>query len=199
MQLDDDAISLALAEVELAALERLARMRRRERMLAGGDAGELLEKFAAPGCHRLRQLRLMIGKVEKGSGSGELLSLKEQRSLRLQQQERRHRARSAGARELMDARAGHRIRDLIVILQIADEAIGIEVQRWRAAPLLLPAIPLSLVEKAVQRHRREFVRSACVVGVVGLPVAGERDLRGVMPVVVPEHVDSPAIDQSRFL
>src|SRR5687768_14308609 len=93
---------------------------------------------------------------------------------------------------------------LVVILQEVDERGRRQAEGGRAAAGLLPEVALSLVEKAVFRGRDELLRRAVVVGVIRLAMAGERDQRGVMPVVVPEGVEAVAAlveraDETRLL
>src|ERR1051326_7564237 len=99
----------------------------------------------------------------------------------------------------MHALAARGVRDLIVILQIADEVPRRDRPRRRAAALFLPRVPLALIEKIALRHGHEFVRGAEVVGVVRLALVRERDARGVVPVVVPEHVDAVLRQQAHVL
>src|SRR3954470_13180810 len=138
---------IALFPIELAGLERLARVRERE--LATLNRRELLEEFGASLRHRFRELRLVIGEIEERLRRSELLALKQHRKLRLQQQESGHGAMASAARELADSLAAPGVRDLIVILQIADEAPRRKVERRRAARFFLPRVELPLVEKAV--------------------------------------------------
>src|ERR1043165_9100065 len=116
-----DGVLVARAPIELALQERVERLGRRERRL-GGDAGELLEEVAASLRHAARDLRLVVGEVEERRRCGELLPLKQHRRLRREEEQRRQRADVGGRCDLMDALAVRRVRDLIVILQIADEA-----------------------------------------------------------------------------
>src|ERR1043165_6441214 len=142
--MEGERLLVARAPIELAAEERVGRLGRRQRRF-GGDALELLEELAPPLGHEGRQLGLVIGEGEERRGRGELLPLKQHRRLRREQEERRERADVGLPRELVDALAVGGVRDLIVVLQEADEAPRREAARRRAAPLLLPRVPLALI------------------------------------------------------
>src|SRR5688572_18686108 len=77
-----------------------------------------------------------------------------------------------------------------MILEKVDEPRGFDIPRRRTAPLLLPGVVLALVEKAVFGGRHELLRRPQVIRVVRLTPAGERDHGGVMPVVVPEGIQT---------
>ena len=95
------------------------------------------------------QLGSMIGKIKERARGREFLTLKQHRNAGHQQQERRHRAPAARARQRVQALAGDRIGDLVVVLQKDDERLGRQVERRRAARLLLPVVALALIKKAV--------------------------------------------------
>src|SRR4051812_39664276 len=75
------------------------------------------------------------------------------------------------------------------------EARGLEVECLCAASLVLPPVPLALIQKPVSCRRHELLRRTAVVGEISFIVARERDARTVVPVVVPDHVQAvpPAI------
>src|ERR1051325_10138318 len=99
----------------------------------------------------------------------------------------------------MNAFAARGVRDLIVILQVADEAPRRDAARRRAAVFLLPRVPLALIKKAARRHGYEFGRTAEVIGVVRLAPPGERHRRAVVPVVVPERVEAVLRQEAHIL
>ena len=72
------------------------------------------------------------------------------------------------------------------------EALRAEIQRHRAAALLLPGIALALKQEAPADRRHQLLRVAEMVREVGFVVAGQRDDRAVVEVVVPERVQPVA-------
>ena len=60
----------------------------------------------------------------------------------------------------------------------------------RAAGLMLPSVPLALIQESVLRRGDELLRRAEIVRVVRLAPARQRHHRGVMKVVVPERVEA---------
>src|SRR6185369_17460775 len=87
-----------------------------------------------------------------------------------------------------DASAG--VGHLIMIFEEADKGGTRTPTRVRAAPLLLPRIPLTLVQEIPLRHRRELIGRPVVVGAVRGVLAGQRDKGGVVPVLVPDAVET---------
>src|SRR5438105_3905440 len=79
-----------------------------------------------------------------------------------------------------------------MVFQKADEVRGIQVKSWVAAPFLLPAIALALVEKTPLGGRDEFLRLAGVVHVIGFTTPGQGDAGGVMKIVVPQGIQAVA-------
>src|SRR5262249_37439136 len=75
--------------------------------------------------------------------------------------------------------------DLIMILDERDERGGRKPEGRRAAPLLLPAITLALIQKAPLQDRYEFLRPTEIVRIVSGVHSSEGDHRGVVEVVVP--------------
>ncbi len=144
-----------------------------------------------------RQLRVVVGEVEERAGGAELLPLEQHRRARRQQQQRGQRPEAAGARQLVAALAAGGVGDLVVVLEEVDERRRRQVERRGAAALLLPRVPLPLVEKAVLDARDQLLRRAEVVGVVGLVAAGQRHQRRVVEVVVPERVEAVAALRGR--
>src|SRR6266542_1679226 len=92
----------------------------------------------------------------------------------------------------MSAQTMSRVGDLVVVLDVGDEAARVEVEARRAASLLLPLVALPLVESAPLDRRDELLRVAKVVAVVGLVAAGQGDQRAVMEVVVPQRIETVA-------
>ena len=118
VEADGPRVTLALAGIELAALERraVARIGQPGHHRGRGEAGELREKFGSALPHERRQLGRVIGEEEPGRRGAELLPLEQQRRLGNEQQERGHRAEPAGVGELVQALAASGVRDLIVVL-----------------------------------------------------------------------------------
>src|ERR1051326_7305395 len=110
MKVEDLLVRVALGPSDLAARECRFVMRRDERV----DRRKLREKFAASFRHRGGELRLVVREIEKWRGRSELLTLKEHRRLRREEQQRRE-------RERFQSRARRRVRNLIVILEKRDE------------------------------------------------------------------------------
>src|SRR5437667_409486 len=70
----------------------------------------------------------------------ELLTLEQHRRVRTQEQQGRHGAPSARARQRMDSQAARRVRDLIVVLEKRYKRRLRQVQRRRAADVALPMV-----------------------------------------------------------
>ena len=134
----------------------------------------------------------MIGEIDKRLGGAEFLSLEQHRQARHQQRIGRHRTISPGAGQLVQPPASARIGDLIVVFQEHHERLGREVEGRGAAPLLLPAIILPLIQEAVPRGGDKLLRPPAVIGVVGLVASGHRDNSAVMKIVVDQRVEAVA-------
>src|SRR5690349_21692935 len=87
----------------------------------------------------------------------------------------------------------HGIGDLVVVGEKVDEPGRFNVERWGAASLVLPSVPLSLIQKPILCRGDELLRGAPVVGIVRFVLSRERDLSGVVPIVVPDHVQAEAV------
>ena len=92
----------------------------------------------------------------------------------------------------MEPRAVKRVGDLIVVLDEIDEIRRAQPVGWLAAHFLLPGKPLALIQEAAFHRRNEFLRSAPVIRVIRLVVAGECDMGAVMEIVVPERIEAIA-------
>ena len=103
---------------------------------------------------------LVIAEVEERRGGAEFLTLKKHRRAWRKQQQRAHGAIHPRVGEHVGAFAARRVRHLIVILQKGHEVPGLKVERRRAAALLLPFVPLALIEVAVLRGGDELLRRA---------------------------------------
>ena len=90
-------VPLALGEIELAALEGVARAGVRERLLISGVAmrRELPQEFGAAFAHRGRELGLVIREKKKRRRRGELLALEEHRRAGREQEQGGERAVAA--------------------------------------------------------------------------------------------------------
>jgi hypothetical protein len=69
-----------------------------------------------------------------------------------------------------------------------DERRRRQVERGRAATLLLPLVTLPLIEVSPLRRGDKLLRRAGVIGVVRLIVTGDGDERAVMEIIVPQRV-----------
>jgi hypothetical protein len=161
------AVARALARIQLA--------RRKRRVIAGfrsapDDAG-ILE---AGNCERNSTRPFataspsspVIREVQERPRRRELLALEEHRRRRSEEQPRRHRAVLRGRRQLVQAPPERRVRHLIVVLEVVHERVREEIDGRRAAPLVLPAVPLALIQVAPPRARDQFLRRAQVVAIV---------------------------------
>ncbi len=79
-----------------------------------------------------------------------------------------------------------------MVFDETDECRRGDIERRLAARFFLPGVELPLKEVAVFGRGNELLRVAVVVGVVGFVPAGQGDDGAVMPVVVPEAVESAA-------
>src|SRR4030095_10515085 len=68
----------------------------------------------------------------------------------------------------------------------------LHIQNWSAASLLLPSIVLALKQKTPFHRRDELLWATAVITVVSLVVTGERDVRRIMKVIVPQCVQPEA-------
>ena len=114
-----------------------------------------------------------------------------------QQDDGGHRAQHPGRGQRRQPFAADGVRDLVVVLQERDERGRRQVQRRGPAALLLPGVPLPLVQVPPLHRRQDLLRGAAVVRVVGLVVAGQRDARAVVEVVVPQRVQAVAAGLGR--
>ena len=87
-----------------------------------------------------------------------------------------------------------RVGDLIVILRKNNEHRGWLGRHHRTARLVLPEIPLPLIEKATFDCRKKFLGLTTVVSVVGFTPAGKGYPGGVVKVIVPHAIETiPAL------
>ncbi len=115
----------SLLEIELAGLERVAivgrgKTRRRSRR----DRRELEEKVPPTRRDELRQTRFMVREEQEGMGGGKLFPLEEEGGPGPEQQESYESAKTSWAHHAREARAMHRVGDLIVILQKRNKLSG---------------------------------------------------------------------------
>ena len=89
----------------------------------------------------------------------------------------------------MAAQAAAGIGDLVVILDEGHERRRLQSKTGRAATLLLPGIPLPLVEVAPLERRDKLLGRAVIIGVIGLVAPGQRDHGAVVEVIVPEGIE----------
>src|SRR4051794_24011851 len=122
MHRHDLGIRRPLAMIEFASLECGDFVWRGKIAVQLFDRRKLFEKIAPSLRHRGGDLRLVIGEIEERRRRAELLSLKEQRRVRPEKEERRQRAIAAGARQKLQPLAARRIRELVMILKKTNEA-----------------------------------------------------------------------------
>ena len=79
-----------------------------------------------------------------------------------------------------------------MVLEEGDERGGLQPESWRATALLLPGVPLALVEVTPFDGRDELLRLPQIVGIVRLILSGQRHHGAVMKIVIPERVDAIA-------
>ena len=84
MQREHSRVPIALAPIELAPREgrRGGRIVQLRRAFRRGEAPELLQEIAAPAPHERRQLRPVVGEIQKGRRGSEFLPLKKHGCLR---------------------------------------------------------------------------------------------------------------------
>src|SRR5438132_11764155 len=99
----------------------------------------------------------MIGKKDETVRGGKLLSLKKQRGLQRQQEERGHGSVHPRMAQPMKAAAVAEIGDLIVVFNVINESGRWYPQYGGAASLVLPAIILPLIEKTPFRGGEKFL------------------------------------------
>src|SRR6185437_2354725 len=191
MQIERLAISPALRPIELAAYEgpRIAGIIEVQ-LGVHRNARELCEEFLASFAHRGRKLARVIGEIEERARRLEFLPLKEQRCLRREEQQRSERAEPARTRLVVNTPAGGAVGELVVVGDEGDEARWRQIECRSAARLMLPPVPLALVEKPVLGRRQQLLRGAAVAVEVGLVAAGGGDPSAVVEVVVPERVEA---------
>src|SRR4029077_4182586 len=76
-----------------------------------------------------------------------------------------------------------------MILNEGDKCLRGRTESWCAARGYLPKIRLSLKQIAVLGRGNEFLRTAKIVGVVGLSSPGQRDGGAMMKIVVPNCIE----------
>src|SRR5207237_6108251 len=137
-----------LARIELAPFEHIA-IRRivKDGVAACGNARELTQKIGSPLRAKPRLLGTVVREVKERRRRREFLPLKNERRLGEEHEQRRERAVHTGTRQFVEPLAANRIRNLIVVLKEVHEAVGRITERRRAAPLLLPAVLLRLIQK----------------------------------------------------
>src|SRR5690606_12877335 len=79
-----------------------------------------------------------------------------------------------------------------MVLEVRDQPVGPDVGRIPPATLVLPGVPLTLIQPASRRERHQLLRVPRVVRVVRLGTTGGGDTRTVVEVVVPERVHCAA-------
>jgi len=116
--------SRTLRPIQLAPSERrfTGRVGEAAGDLRRRDVRELAEELGTAAPNEPREIRRVVGEVQKGRGGEELLPLKDHWRLRKQEQQGRHRPIGGRRRELMLAQPERGVRDLIVILREIDEA-----------------------------------------------------------------------------
>src|SRR6266511_1406485 len=164
--------------------------------LWSGHAGELRKERQPSFVHCVTEIPVMVGEVPERPRGRKLLPLKEQRQLRARKQQRGESTPLRLADVMKQPVACSGVGNLIVILQKADERCGGKTEGIAAARLALPRVPLTLVKEAMPRHRRKLAGGAFIIGEVGLAASRQRHGGRVVPVVVPDGVQSILIGAS---
>ena len=104
----------------------------------------------------------------------------------------------------MQAQASCGVCHLVVILKKGDERTLWGMKRWHSPALLLPVVPLALVEISVLSCGHQLLRGTQIVRVVGFVAAGKSHDGRMMKIVIPKSIDSVAalvgwFDQLNFL
>src|SRR5260370_24840351 len=206
MQCADLGMSTALGMIQLRSLECAPVVRRCEFLPHQGQSQvtELTQKPAAALSNQGRDFGLMVREIKEGRRRGKFLALKQHRCAGEEQQQSGRSPEDPWAGQLMRAFPAGRIGDLVVILDEVDETRWRQTERRRGAPLVLPFVPLALIEEAILRGRDKLLGAAGVIGVISPCLAGYSHHRCVMEIVVPGSVDSIAAlllwpDQFRVL
>src|ERR1019366_3797696 len=183
---------LTLREVKFTLLECERRRRIVDSLLARGlrQTGELGEELLAPFVNESSQFRLVIGEKKERTGGSELLPLKEHGRSWTQQKNRRQCAIPARAGQSARTQPGAGVGDLVMVLQEDDEGRRRDPRGRGAAPLLLPAIELSLIEKAAFGHGYKLLWQAEIIAQVGLAASRQRGVGAVVKIVIPDAVEA---------
>src|SRR6202045_4316750 len=174
MQRIDRSMPLPFLEIDHRSAKRVdaAGIGELEPILARRETGKVREGAAAPRSDIVRELDLVIGKIEERARRAEFLPLEQHRDARHQQEISGHRAKPARARQRVTALSGAGIGDLVVVLQKDDKAFRREVERRRAASVPLPLVALALIEETVLGGGNELTRPTAVIRVVGFVMPG---------------------------
>src|SRR5678815_2832119 len=158
-------VALSLAPVQLRAEEGRLLVRCRDQLLRGlvRERAKLAEELAPTFVDQRRELSVVISKEHEARGSGEFLAHEQHRRLRSEQRQCHQRAIAARRGLCMHAIAEKRVADLVVVLQKGDQRPRRHSMSRLAACLLLPRIPLALIEESTAYARDEFL---CAPGVV---------------------------------
>src|SRR5688500_15807835 len=116
-----------------------------------------MQVLAAAFANQLVQVRVVIREVQEWSGRAEFLPLKKHRRLAGKQQNRRERAVSSRARQLVQPASVEGVRDLVVVLEIPHALMRIDVQRRSASAPLVKHVVLTLIQDSVLERRHELL------------------------------------------
>src|SRR5262245_22953796 len=145
---------------------------------------------AAP--DRNAEIRPVISEEHKRRPGRELLTLKQHGSPRREEEQRGEGASPARTREGREARAGDGVGDLIMVLQIEDEAGRRGAEQRLPAPPVLPLTALALKQRSPLDGGDELLRAAPVISVITSVLPGERYPRAVVEIIAPYCVEPMA-------
>src|SRR5215475_2403345 len=79
-----------------------------------------------------------------------------------------------------------------MVFDKGDERRRLEIEGVSAARLFLPCVELPLIEESPLCRGDKFLRSSRVVRIICLAMPGQRDVRSVMEVIVPDGIQAVA-------
>ena len=92
----------------------------------------------------------------------------------------------------MCALPARRIGNLVMVLNEIDHCLPRQTEGRGAAPFLLPAVALALIQIAVLTSGYKLLRATQIVGVVRLIVPRQCDEGRMMKIVVPQPIEAKA-------
>ena len=157
-------VALAFAPNRASQRSKVVALRRRRQHRARPRSsvrlGNCARNSTRPWSTAVGEVGLVIGEIQERARRRELLSLEQHRRRRARAASSAVSARCApGLATLVQPLPERRVRHLIVVLEKRDERVRRQIERRRAAALLLPGVPLALIEVAEPRARHELLRA----------------------------------------